>query len=121
MGERQNIVVVDGEDEVYLYTHWKGGDQVLDIVQKVLKRGECLRDNTYLARILFQELVGSDKSDSGYGISSRQQDFNYPNVVLDVPSQMVRFEEAAWGMHEPPTVLWAVPFAEFAQHGGKTY
>ena len=57
MGDRGNIIVKDGNSEVYLYTHWTGSD-LPDVLRSALKRGKSRwNDGPYLARIIFCEIV----------------------------------------------------------------
>lgn len=76
MGDRGNIVVVDGASKVYLYTHWNGSDLV-DIARAACTRAVSERridDGPYLARIVFCEMIGADKGTTGFGISGEYGD-----------------------------------------------
>ena len=78
MGDRGNIQitqtyqVADGsrqEATAFLYTHW-GGSQVTTVLASALKRGyDRTGDPEYLSRIIFQELIGDDHRNTGFGIS----------------------------------------------------
>lgn len=70
MGDRANVRVNDGDNKVYLYTHWSGSD-LPAILQAALKRGKGRWDDTqYLTRVIFCEMVKDDiLGDTGYGIS----------------------------------------------------
>lgn len=61
MGDRGNIVVVDGASKVYLYTTRAVSERRID-------------DGPYLARIVFCEMIGADKGTSGFGISGEYGD-----------------------------------------------
>ena len=77
MGDRGNIQitqtyqVADGsrqEATAFLYTHW-GGSEVATVLASALKRGyDRTGDPEYLSRIIFQELIGDDHSNTGFGI-----------------------------------------------------
>ena len=78
MGDRGNIQitqtyqVADGsrqEATAFLYTHW-GGSEVATVLASALKRGyDRTDDPEWLSRIIFQELIGDDHSNTGFGIS----------------------------------------------------
>lgn len=58
MGNRGNIKVQYQEGQpIYFYTHWSGST-INSIVRKALKRGQDRwEDESYLARIIFSELI----------------------------------------------------------------
>lgn len=57
MGDRANVVVIDGDEQVCLYTHWNGYE-VAEVLQNALKRGkERWAQAPYLARIIFCDMV----------------------------------------------------------------
>lgn len=96
MGDRGNIVVeVQGETNLYLYTHWSGSELPW-IVARGLERGkERWGDSQYLPRVLFCELVPQLdwKECTGYGISTSQGDGG-TEVYVDITNQEVRFESS---------------------------
>lgn len=95
MGDRANVVVVDNGERVYLYTHWSGHD-LPDTVRRALVRGEGRwTDAPYLTRIIFCEMIGKDGGEgtTGFGISTRIGDNEYPIIVVDCDAQQV-FAEA---------------------------
>lgn len=70
MGDRGNIVVVDGESKVYLYTHWRRYE-LKEILADALTRAEDRWfDGQYLARVIFDDMVDGDRGTTGFGISS---------------------------------------------------
>lgn len=92
MGDRGNIIVKDGDSEVFLYTHWKGSD-LPDILRSALERGEDRwTDGPYLARIIFCDMLGDDDGLSGFGISSKYCDGG-TDLTVDVDKQTVRFRD----------------------------
>src|SRR3990167_4589370 len=76
MGDRGNVVFkyTDG-NKVYFYTHWSGSS-LKQTVQDALKRGkERWDDESYLARIVFSEMIKDDVMDlTGYGIAPYEMD-----------------------------------------------
>lgn len=73
---------------VYLYTHW-GGRSLPETVRKALARGERWGDTEYLARLVFQQMVGDDDSATGYGIGSQQHGDVSRVVKIDTSEQEV--------------------------------
>jgi hypothetical protein len=113
MGDRATVKVVDGDDAVYLYTHWKG-HRLPAIVHAALKRQQRWDDGPYLARIIFCEMLGSEKemkAETGYGISARFCDSSYPVIAVDCVRNELRLEAA--GDIEPPKKAKPIPFATF--------
>jgi len=85
MGDRSNIVIEDKwgkrTERVYLYSHW-GGERVLKAAMTGLRSGRAT-DNQYLARIVFDAMVGEDQgSETGYGIGGRLGDNEHPILVI---------------------------------------
>jgi hypothetical protein len=98
MGDRSNIVIQQRDGgRVFLYGHWQGA-QALAVVAEVIRRGERLDDESYLARIVFATMTRGDETGStGFGISAGYApDSNYPHVILDVPSQTAYLEADGW-------------------------
>lgn len=97
MGDRGNIAIqYEGNKakRVYFYTHWKGSD-MSKIVAAALERGKGRwGDDSYLARVIFCELVKDDvEGETGYGISLDAGDNEHPFLVVDLESQTV-FQES---------------------------
>ena len=70
MGDRANVVIKSGGEQVCLYTHWNGSE-LPETVKKALIRGISRRDDfQYLTRIIFCEMVsGSIMETTGFGIT----------------------------------------------------
>lgn len=106
MGDRGNVKVLmhsglperEGrEDAVYLYAHWAGTELPI-LLQRALARRERWQDESYLARIIFCEMVkGEEDGETGYGIASYQPDNEHPILVVDCEKQQVRIEDAQYG------------------------
>lgn len=90
MGDRGNIVVKAGEgEEVCFYAHWRGRE-LPAVLQTALRRKERWEDASYLARIIFCEMVkGYEHEATGFGISSTLADNEHVVLVVDVPAQRV--------------------------------
>lgn len=109
MGDRVNIVVQGYEgSRVYLYSHWDG-ERVLKSAVKGLKSGR-VTDAQYLPRIIFQDMLGSDDGETGYGISSVIGDNQYPILVIDAESMnpSVHFEK-----EDKTPLTKPMPYQEF--------
>jgi len=111
MGDRGNIVIreepswlkpeIGSHEAVFLYGHWSGHD-LPEIVRTGLTRGrERWTDGQYLARIMFEELVGSARGGAtGFGIASRLHDNEYDLLVLLPGAQaLARITEKAYAEH----------------------
>jgi hypothetical protein len=90
MSDRGNIIVKDGDDVVHLYTHWTGSD-LPDVLREALRRGrDRWDDHSYLARIIFCEMVmGDEEGTTGFGISAKKGD-DGTDITVDVENQVVR-------------------------------
>jgi hypothetical protein len=110
VGDRANILVKDGEDEVHLYSHWMGS-RLPNILQHSMKRGrERWDDPSYLARIIFCDMVdGYEKDLTGFGISNRVGDGDNRIAVVDVAKRTITISGQSWSFQEfadlknPPT------------------
>lgn len=99
MGDRANVVVRDtymkGEREaVFLYSHW-GGTELPEDLRVALARRERWDDSVYLARIVFETMIGDERmGGTGFGISTRIADNEYDLLVLMIDTQtIVRMSE----------------------------
>ena len=92
MGDRGNIIVKDGDSTVYLYTHWTGSDlpETLKGSLKRTKNGGRLNDGSYLARIIFWDMIKDQHPEetSGFGISSTRGDGG-TDITVDCDKQTV--------------------------------
>ena len=89
MGDRGNIIVkVRGEADLYLYTHWRGYD-LANILKSALKHKDRWSDASYLARIIFCEMVkGKEAEETGFGISTFPPDTG-AQLIVDVDAMTV--------------------------------
>lgn len=73
MGDRGNIAIrhPEGEDTIYLYTHWAGSAVPSVLAEGLRKSKEAgrLTDPPYATRIIFDTLTGGIGSSTGFGIS----------------------------------------------------
>jgi hypothetical protein len=102
MGDRGNVFVDTDNDGkgVYLYTHW-GGSDLPDTVRKALMKKWRWSDPSYLARIIFCEMVkGQENRETGFGISCERHDHNWPTVKVLTDVQEVHIGELQWTFEE---------------------
>lgn len=71
MGDRGQIGVrLHDGSEIYLYTHWEGSE-IFETCQRSLRKEWRWDDGAYLARIIFDDLVGGERgTETGFGIST---------------------------------------------------
>jgi hypothetical protein len=89
MGDRANIVIRDNwpsdlgdREAVFLYSYW-GGEELPETLRQGLSAAHGRwGDDSYLARVIFQTMIGSDDGVTGYGISTRLTDNEYALLVL---------------------------------------
>jgi hypothetical protein len=120
MGDRAQIAVKMGnakKGRVYLYAHWAGAALFADL-QAALQRRERWQDAEYLARIIFQEMIGDDRGSTGFGIgTAKHGDLEHPVPVLDCENGRITWEAADFGPDEH--YYRASTFEEFAKHGAQ--
>jgi len=104
MGDRANIYIKQEgrkDEGIYLYTR-SGGSGLPFVLQGALKRGESRwNDESYLARIIFCEMIQTRVMDeTGYGISIYPPDNEYPLLVVDCASQEVSVSDCPYNGEE---------------------
>jgi hypothetical protein len=92
MGDRANIEVREGDNSIYLYTHWHGC-QTPGMLHRALHRGrERWTHPEYLARIIFCEMVRGNEMDvTGFGISSTET-WASKHILVDTDAQTVTID-----------------------------
>jgi hypothetical protein len=105
MGDRANICIKDPTMNdpyagVWLYAHWDGV-HLRAVLQAALARKERWNDSSYLARIIFCEMVKKDvQGETGYGISTRRCDDEHPVLYVDTDKQTVALGHRKWSMND---------------------
>lgn len=99
MGDRGNIVFEEDftGSRIFFYTHWQGS-ALPHILQKgmICGRGRW-GDDSYLARILFCNLVGGNGgSETGYGISTTVCDNEHDFLLVDNKNKKILRVGAHW-------------------------
>ncbi len=109
MGDRANVVVdVDGQAPIYLYTHWSGSE-LPAILQSALARGVRWNDEAYLTRVIFCEMIkGSERDETGFGISTSAPDNSYAYLRVSPDHQTVTVDYApVHQYHKGPNVVYS--------------
>jgi len=93
MGDRANIVIKSGDEQVCLYTHWNG-QSLNDTLKSALIRGkERWHDFQYLNRIIFCEMIKDDVMDiGGFGITQNVWDGKDNVIYVDIDKQEVTMQ-----------------------------
>lgn len=93
MGDRGNVVVKDGDEQVVFYTHW-GATELPETLRMVLNRKQRWTDAPYLARMIFCGMVGEDwDNETGFGISHSLGDGTDRVITVDVNQQTVKINK----------------------------
>lgn len=106
MGDRAHIKMLtpskdDNKSGVYMYSHW-GGYRLPQVLAKALDRGKSRwGDESYLARIVFSELVRDDiDGETGYGLSTTLGDGGDRILTVDAIAQTVHttntYDDTDW-------------------------
>ena len=102
MGDRANVNVKGSDDDtgVFLYTHW-GGTELPNTLKRALAKKWRWEDDQYLARIIFDEMIGNNKGgETGFGISSYCGDGKSRILVVNIGKQSVSFGDKSWSFTE---------------------
>lgn len=87
-------------EAVCFYTHWLVAS-LPEIVQRAIRRDVRWHDPTYLARIVFCELVkGNENGETGFGIAPYAENGGIA-IVIDMPSQSIEIPDVGrWSFAE---------------------
>lgn len=102
MGDRGNIALsftkygTDKKTKIYFYTHWSGRElpsTLADALDSKIARRRW-RDDSYLARIIFDRLtIGHQGDETGFGISPWIGDNSHPVLYVDLSNRTVHIGE----------------------------
>lgn len=93
MGDRSNILVKSGSEQVCLYTHWAGSELHKTLKSALIRGEDRWNDFQYLTRIIFCEMVkGHALELTGYGITQQIHDGDR-NIIVNVDDQTVSTSE----------------------------
>jgi len=96
MGDRANIVVKSGDEQVVLYTHW-GGSELPETLRLALERGKDRWDDfQYLTRIIFCQMIPAKywEDTSGFGITCKIYDNEHEIITVDADKRTVQIGES---------------------------
>ncbi len=84
----------EGGEKVCIYSHWGGGNKgesaLEDSLKRALARRERWDDDSYLARIIFCEVVKKDiDGATGYGLAPYVGEEEYPTIHVNFADQTV--------------------------------
>lgn len=90
MSTNGQVLISEGKDfEIYLYQHFDAYD-LPQTVKRALRKRWRWRDPEYLARIIFDEMIGDQQgNETGYGISTTPFGVNI-EVIVDTTEQRVK-------------------------------
>jgi hypothetical protein len=94
MGARTQVYIKD--EKVYLYSHWDSGS-IKKIVAKALVKRWRWDDPEYLARIIFEEMIGNQKgTEMGFGIGTSQHQDLDNMITIDCAKQKILYYPKAY-------------------------
>ena len=97
MGDRGQIRIQqfnDNMDSIFLYTHNRGSE-IYGILKRAMSRRERWSDETYLARIIFCEMVkGDEQGTTGAGMSLTPFDVEHTTLGVNCREQTITFEDS---------------------------
>ena len=89
MGARTQVLIKD--TGVYLYSHW-GSHNIVETVKKALAKEWRWDDPEYLARIIFETMIGREfGSETGFGIGTSMHGDIDNLVTIDCNKQTVSY------------------------------
>lgn len=126
MGDRGNVYVTSTATEgytadefqagargIYVYAHWYGSE-LPTMVRDALKAGKGRwTDDSYLTRILIDQITKSGRDEeTGFGVSLKITDNEYPITIVDVGAQQVAWASEG-NERDPAKWVNRTPFREF--------
>jgi hypothetical protein len=123
MGDRANIVIEQGDgSRVWLYSHW-GGSEMPETLQKALRLRERWDDTAYFASIVYLTMRDGNDATTGFGITTRITDNEYPILVVDCDKQAITIEDEPDGTRAKyhPCIGKTFTFEEFAGLWGMSW
>jgi len=91
MGDRAQVLIKD--TGVFLYTHWDG-TELIKTVKRALAKRQRWDDPEYLARIIFDEMVGENQGkETGFGIGTEQHEDVWRVITIDCEEKTVKIKD----------------------------
>ena len=98
MGDRGNIISIEGESKIYLYTHW-GGCGLPTMLRDALKKApDRWDDSPYMNRVIFCQMTGGDTGTTGFGISTMGCDNEHDYLIVHYDTQKITQEKESGGV-----------------------
>jgi hypothetical protein len=131
MGDRANLALQytsgDKKPVIYLYTHWGGYELATNLAVAIRNAKGRWSDDSYLARIIFSNVVTRHDLETGHGIAPfpMDNDASYPVLVVDLEANTVQAtQQHGWppvDLNDKPEApmreaVWT--FDELLDHGG---
>lgn len=110
MGDRANIVMREGTNELYFYSHWCGY-KMKQIAAKGIDRAiqaGRIGDYAYASRVIFCEVLkecsqdpdGALNESTGVGLSPFLTDGEYPLIIVNLDNCSVDIDDKSWSYPE---------------------
>ena len=98
MGSRGQVYIKDeGVEGVYLYTHWNA-DELSGVVKRALAKRWRWDDSEYLARIIFDEMIGQHQGEQvGFGVGTTEHGDIKKLIIVDCWKKRVTVEDRQEG------------------------
>ena len=91
MGDRGQVHIKD--EGVWLYTHWEA-TELLDNVKRALSKRWRWNDPEYLARIIFDEMVGGyHGEETGFGISTSEHSDVWIIITINCEEELISVKD----------------------------
>lgn len=102
MGDRANIKFIEENGgTLFFYTHWHGFEYMKEALRRALSLRERWDDDSYLARIIFCEVVkGADNKTTGFGLSTYETDNENPIIEVNAKNQTVTIGQKTCSFEE---------------------
>lgn len=116
MGDRGQVYIKD--EKVYLYTHWDATN-LPQIVNRAIAKKWRWDDPEYLARIIFDEMVGKNQGgETGYGITTHMHGDIWRLVEVDCKKQLVTVKDGHYDSGTDKTDWKVVSKKTFSEISG---
>jgi hypothetical protein len=91
MGDRGQVLMKN--EKVYLYTHWGASELIKDVEKAIAKRVRW-DDEEYLARIIFDEMIGKNKGEeTGFGIGGKKHGDIWRLITVDCDNETITVDD----------------------------
>lgn len=89
-----NVVIKGGDEQVCLYTHWRGYELPATLQESLKRAKDRIDDFQYLTRIIFCDMVrGHEKELTGFGITQKVHDGETAVITIDMGEHTVQVND----------------------------